>query len=131
MSGPGEALDYRAVFEALSDSTRLRILFLILSVENELPCAALDDILPVSKPTISYHVKTLRKAHLIAVEKRGRRYYYRLQFEVFARFLPGLISTLEEARRRLGSEVDRTVLDASNDEVSEVSGRALSTHARK
>lgn len=94
--------DYPAVFEALSDLNRLHILLLIMNQEDELPCAVLDEVLPLSKSTISYHVKALRRAELVYVRKEGRNYHYGLRYDVFARYLPGLLSTLEEVQRGWG-----------------------------
>lgn len=39
-------------------------------------------MLPVSKPTISYHVKILTQVGLVETSKKGRNYYYTLRREV-------------------------------------------------
>ncbi len=67
-----EALEQSAaVFKALSDPTRVRILKTIAHMEQMCEC----NIVPVfglSQPTISYHLKVLREAELITSERRGQ-----------------------------------------------------------
>lgn len=69
------------ILKALSDPVRWSIVKQIAEVD-ELACVALEDAVPVSKPTISYHVKILREAGLIDVRKSGRNYYYSLRRDV-------------------------------------------------
>ena len=69
------------VFKALGDPVRWSIVAQIAAVD-ELPCAELEQTLPVSKPTISYHTKILQQAGLLTVRKEGRNYFYALRREV-------------------------------------------------
>jgi DNA-binding transcriptional ArsR family regulator len=69
------------VFKALGDPVRWSIIAQIAAV-HELPCAELEQTLPVSKPTISYHTKILQQAGLLSVRKEGRNYFYALRREV-------------------------------------------------
>jgi len=80
------------IFKALSDPVRWSIIVQVASVA-ELACAALEDTLPVSKPTISYHTKILHHAGLIKARKSGRNYYYSLRRDVLNSLLDDL-STL-------------------------------------
>lgn len=72
----GEHLDHAAaVFKALSDPTRLRILKAISRMSELCEC----NIVPafgLSQPTISYHLKSLREAGLIRSERRGQWVYH-------------------------------------------------------
>jgi ArsR family transcriptional regulator len=64
-----------ALFKALSDPTRLRILRAISQMSELCEC----NIVPafgLSQPTISYHLKTLREAGLIRSERRGQWVYH-------------------------------------------------------
>jgi DNA-binding transcriptional ArsR family regulator len=66
------------IFKALSDPVRWSIIVQMASVD-ELACMTLEETLPVSKPTISYHTKILHHAGLISVRKSGRNFYYSLR----------------------------------------------------
>jgi len=66
-----------ALFKALSDPTRLRILRAISQMSELCEC----NIVPtfdLSQPTISYHLKVLREAGLLASERRGQWVYHRV-----------------------------------------------------
>jgi DNA-binding transcriptional ArsR family regulator len=69
------------VFRALGDPVRWSIVLQIAAVD-ELPCADLEQTLPVSKPTISYHTKILQQAGLLTVRKDGRNCFYALRRDV-------------------------------------------------
>ena len=79
------------VFKALSDPVRWNIIMQIAAAD-ELACAALEETVPVSKPTISYHTKILYNSGLISIRKSGRNYYYSLRRDV----LHGLLDDLWE-----------------------------------
>src|ERR1700693_1904274 len=77
------------VFRALSDPVRWSIIVQMAQVD-ELACITLEDTLPVSKPTISYHTKILQNAGLISTRKAGRNYYYSLRRDVLSDLIGGL-----------------------------------------
>ena len=81
------------VLKALSDEMRWSIVTQLAAVD-ELACLRLEQTLPVSKPTISYHVKVLYHAGLIEVRKQGRNYYYRLRRDVLDSVLTGVADEL-------------------------------------
>ena len=81
------------LFRALGDPTRIEILRL-LSLADEVACTTLDDILPVSKSTISYHIKALKTVGLLTVRKDGRWYHYTLQRDRLEAVLPGFFELL-------------------------------------
>jgi ArsR family transcriptional regulator len=72
----GKAIPVPAVFRALSDRTRLRILNLLKG--GELCVCDLVDILEVPQPTASRHLAYLRRAGLVRTRKDGHWNYYRL-----------------------------------------------------
>jgi DNA-binding transcriptional ArsR family regulator len=98
---------YARIFSALGEPIRIRIVGMIAATD-ELPCTVLDDTLPITKSTISYHIKTLHQAQLIHVRKAGRYYFYTLRRDVFDEFLPGLLARLR--RERLNEAGDRRAL---------------------
>ena len=66
-----------AMFRAVSDRTRLRILNLLR--DGELCVCHIVDVLGVPQPTASRHLAYLRRARLVMVRKEGLWSYYRLQ----------------------------------------------------
>jgi DNA-binding transcriptional ArsR family regulator len=88
-----ETEQYAVIFEALSEPVRMSIIREIARTD-ELPCTFLDEVLSVSKSTISYHIKQLHHASLISVRKEGRYYFYKLRRNVFDHFLPSFIERL-------------------------------------
>ncbi|CAA9268442.1 MAG: Arsenical resistance operon repressor [uncultured Chloroflexi bacterium] len=73
-----DALRQAAVFKALSDPTRLRMLALIAAQPASEPLCACDveSGFDLSQPTISHHLKVLREAGLVTVTKQGLWHYY-------------------------------------------------------
>ncbi len=68
------------ILRALGDPVRWHMLQL-LSQHPELPCSRLEETLPVSKPTVSYHTKILVRAGLIEARRVGRTVVYALRRE--------------------------------------------------
>jgi DNA-binding transcriptional ArsR family regulator len=95
---PADPIDeYLAVFSALSEPLRVRILHILAhQPDGEYPCALLDEELPVGKSTVSYHVGILRRAGLITVRKAGRNYFYRLREKTFREYAPAFLDHLRE-----------------------------------
>lgn len=81
-----------AVFKALGDPVRLRLVSLIGAREGGEVCVCdLASAFDVSQPTISHHLKVLREAGLIESERRGTWVYYRLVPAALER-MAGLLS---------------------------------------
>lgn len=91
------------IFKALGDPIRWSILSQIADA-GELACSALEDTVPVSKPTISYHAKILQQAELISVRKTGRNYYYSLRGEMIHDLLDALWELAPTPRPVVGNE---------------------------
>lgn len=62
-------------FTALADPTRRAILEL-LSQRGELPAGEIAAQFDMSAPAVSQHLKALREAGLVAVERRGQQRIY-------------------------------------------------------
>jgi ArsR family transcriptional regulator len=69
-------MSYRALWQTLHDSTRLRILALL--EEEELSVAELQEILHLGQSRISTHLAHLRPAGLVQPRREGKRTYYSL-----------------------------------------------------
>jgi ArsR family transcriptional regulator len=80
------AAELAALFKAVADPVRLRLLSLIACHEGGESCVCdLTDAFGVSAPAISYHLRILREAGLISSERRGTWVYYRVNPAVMAR----------------------------------------------
>lgn len=66
----------KAIFRALSDRTRLRILNLLQ--DGELCVCHIVGVLDSPQPTVSRHLAYLRKAGLVVARKEGLWMHYRL-----------------------------------------------------
>jgi ArsR family transcriptional regulator len=85
-----EAKRWAAIFKALSDPTRLQILSLVAGNPGGVCECNIVDCTPLSQPTISYHVKVLRGAGLLDVEKHGLWCLYRLRKDVLGQVVAAL-----------------------------------------
>ena len=73
------------IFVALADPTRRTILELLAS-SGELSATAIYEHFPVSPQAISQHLKVLREAHLVEMEKRAQKHVYRLNPQTLSQF---------------------------------------------
>ncbi|MFC5995604.1 ArsR/SmtB family transcription factor [Pseudonocardia hispaniensis] len=94
------------VLRALGDPVRWEIIRQLAGV-GELACARLEETLPISKSTISHHVRILVEAGLVAVRKQGRNRFYALRRDA----LRGLVAELADLApgQRATAAVSRTV----------------------
>lgn len=73
------------LFKALADPTRLRLMSHVAAQGCESVCACdLIDVLDISQPTISHHLKKLVEAGLLTREQRGRWAHYTVVHDAFA-----------------------------------------------
>lgn len=88
MSGPLQAHDAERVavmLKSLADPTRLRVLSHVAAQGCDAVCACdLVEVLDISQPTISHHLKKLVEAGLLIREQRGRWADYSVVRETFA-----------------------------------------------
>lgn len=73
------------VFKALSDPARLKILAFLSSrgagkccAEDGICACDLEEVIRLSQPTVSHHMKLLIQSNLVIAEKRGKWIYYRI-----------------------------------------------------
>jgi len=67
-----------ALFKALAEPTRVRIVSLIARSDEPVCVCELTPALDVSQPTVSHHLKKLVQAGLLRREQRGVWAYYHL-----------------------------------------------------
>ena len=73
------------MFVALADPTRRNILELLAN-SGELAATAIYEHFPVSPQAASQHLKVLREAHLVVMEKRAQKHVYRLNPQTLSQF---------------------------------------------
>jgi len=76
---PREVRPFAPLFKALSDETRLEILALIAEAKGPLCVCEIEAHFDLSQPTISHHLKLLRKVGVLSTERRGTWMYYSLE----------------------------------------------------
>ena len=72
----GQAAEGAAVFKALADPIRLRLMSIIASAGDEVCVCDITPHFDVSGPTISHHLRVLREAGLVDCARRGTWVYY-------------------------------------------------------
>ena len=73
------------MFVALADPTRRHILEL-LATRGELTATTIYDQFSVSPQAVSQHLKVLREANLVVMEKRAQKHVYRLNPQTLSQF---------------------------------------------
>ena len=84
-----EAEATAALFRALGDPARVRILNVLATSDEPVCVCNLQEPLGLSQPTVSHHLKKLVDAGLLDREQRGKWAYFSLKPEATAR-LAGL-----------------------------------------
>lgn len=87
-------------FEALADPTRRAILEM-LSKRGELPAGEIAAQFDVSAPAISQHLKALREAGLVRVERRGQQRIYRVHVAAMREVETWAVSLRQQWESRL------------------------------
>src|ERR687891_2441306 len=76
-----EAEATAAIFRALADPARVRIVNLLAGSDDPVCVCELVPALELAQPTVSHHLKKLTDAGLLEREERGRWAYYSLSGE--------------------------------------------------
>jgi ArsR family transcriptional regulator len=92
---PQQATRLAGDLQLLADPVRLQILDLLASRPGEVCVCDLVANLPVRQPTISHHLRLLRRAGLVTVQRRGLWAYYTV-----------VRPALDERHRRLRQYLD-------------------------
>lgn len=71
-----EAERLAGVAKALSDPVRLQIVDVLRAHAGEVCVCELQPLFDISQPTLSHHLKKLRDAGVVGVERRGLWAYY-------------------------------------------------------
>jgi len=100
VASPPSLREFRAHFQGLASLTRLRILE-FLAGADEVSVQDLADSLGVSQPRMSWHLRMLRRGHLVRTRRVGRVVLCSIHREgvlAFQRELSGLIAPRPKPR---------------------------------
>lgn len=82
--------DLKRMIRALADVARLTIVYHLAHNEQEMTVNALTDLLNISQPLVSWHLRRLRRAGLVETRRVGRQVYCSLNREQFTACLHAL-----------------------------------------
>lgn len=102
------------MFSALAEPTRRNILELLAN-SGQLSSSDISDKFHISSPAISQHLKVLREANLVSVEKRAQQRIYRVNV--------GAMDELEEWVRKMKKAWDTRF--AALDKILEIEKKKL------
>lgn len=78
------------ITRALVDGRRFEILERIAAVKDEISCIDLRAQVPISRATLSHHIKELATAGLIETRRESKYMYLRMQWKTWSRYLERL-----------------------------------------
>lgn len=85
-----------AQLRALGDATRWRILRTLAACSTQRCACDIESCFDLAQPTISHHLKVLRAAGLVRVERRGTWQYYQPEHKALRALGERLISLGDE-----------------------------------
>lgn len=108
---------YVTIFKALSDMTRLKIMWLLLSIDSKIYVSEIVDVLGENQYNVSKHLKVLENIGLVFKRKDGKWNFYHYlnsnnEFDVLIRqailTIPNELMSDEASRcqKRLSMRVD-------------------------
>ncbi|HZY47404.1 MAG TPA: metalloregulator ArsR/SmtB family transcription factor [Candidatus Bathyarchaeia archaeon] len=74
------AAQTQQMFNALADPTR-RTIIELLAAKGEMPASKIYENFDMTNPAVSQHLKILRDAELVQIEKRAQKHIYSLNTE--------------------------------------------------
>jgi ArsR family transcriptional regulator len=80
-----DAATTAALFKALGDPHRVRVVNLLATAREAVCVCDLTDFLGLSQPTVSHHMRKLVEAGVLAREQRGVWAYYSLRHDAIRR----------------------------------------------
>lgn len=86
---------HAALCKALADETRLEILGMLAERTGSLCACEIEAHFDLSQPTISHHLRILREAGWVRVERRGTWNHYTLERQAVAK-LAGLAASFSK-----------------------------------
>ena len=112
-------MDYETIFKAMGERTRIKIVKL-LSTKPMYVCE-LESVLEMSQPRISQHLRILKHAGLVSMQKEGQRAVYSLDEGAFEAWINGFTDFLRQPLEDLPEfqrEIDRIEAMADDPSIS-------------
>ena len=104
--------------KALADVARLAIVY-HLAHHREVTVMALTELLGLSQPLVSWHLRKLRRAHLISTRRVGRQVYCSLDIQRFQYCLQRLESLIDPTTQIESLPVGEMLIEAQESATSE------------
>lgn len=86
-----KSIEAASIYSLLSDSTRLRILYLLKG--REVCVLNISKVINMSSPAISHHLKTLKQMKVITSKRIGQRVHYTIADNQEGRLINKLLET--------------------------------------
>ncbi|WP_282039660.1 ArsR/SmtB family transcription factor [Saccharicrinis aurantiacus] len=95
------------IFKALSEITRLKIIWLLINIDSKICVSEIIEVLKVPQYNVSRHLGLLKKAGILEESKEGKWVYYCIKNteDEFMHFLQKAISTI--SKEEMASEIKR------------------------
>jgi ArsR family transcriptional regulator len=75
------------IFKAFGDPTRLKILKILVSkTASDVRVADIAEMLGISQPAVSQHLKVLKNIGILNSQREGYRIYYNVVIDVFKQY---------------------------------------------
>ena len=81
---------FEKISKALSDASRITVLEQFKKKKDCLYCSEVNEMLDLTQPSVSHHLKQLVDADLLIPEKEGRMFKYTLNQKVLNEFIDRL-----------------------------------------
>ena len=104
-----EASATAALFRALGDPARVRLVNLLATADEPVCVCELTPHLGLTQPTVSHHLRKLLDVGLLRREQRGTWAFYSLDRAALDRLQA--VATFAPARSEIGEEVTRMALE--------------------
>ena len=85
------SIEAASIYALLSDSTRLRILYLLK--DRELCVLNISKVINMSSPAISHHLKTLKQMKVLTSKRIGQKVHYSISDNEQGRLVSKLLTT--------------------------------------
>lgn len=88
--------------KGIGNEHRYRMLMAL--VKGPLTVSELTEIVGLTQPAVSQHLKTLKESGLVLDEKRGQEVYYTLNAEYTLSLLAALVRDMEKSRKHTNNK---------------------------